>query len=282
MIDSLDFEGKVVLVTGGGAGIGRATVEAFADLGASVVALEIDAQRAEGLRDELGDRALVVAGDAASAADVSALADTIDKRYGHLDVLVNNVGHFMTRPTPFERLTDEQIEDVYRVNLKHVFLVTRSMLPLLRAAAGSPSITNVSSIEGFRGIPQFAVYGAFKAAVTGFTKSLALELGPAGIRVNAVAPETTDTAQVPLDRMIHESQRHHIPRWIPLGRFGTPEDIAGCVLFLASPLAAWVSGTVVHADGGALAAAGWYRDDQGTWTNMPVINGNSGKPAVAG
>jgi NAD(P)-dependent dehydrogenase (short-subunit alcohol dehydrogenase family) len=115
--------------------------------------------------------------------------------------------------------------------------------------------------------------------VTGFTMSLALELGPDGIRVNAVAPETTDSAQVPLDRMIHESQRHHIPRWIPLGRFGRPEDIAGCVLFLASPLAAWVSGTVVHADGGALAAAGWYRDDRGAWTNMPVIKGNSLRPA---
>jgi 3-oxoacyl-[acyl-carrier protein] reductase len=280
----IDFSGKVVLVTGGGAGIGRATVQAFADLGASVVALEVDPARAEDLRSQLDDRAFVVTGDATVATDVSALADAIGDRYGRLDVLVNNVGHFMTRPTPFERLTDEQIDDVYRVNLKHIFLITRAVLPLLRASAGaegSPSITNVSSIEGFRGIPRFAVYGAFKAAVTGFTMSLALELGPEGIRVNAVAPETTDSAQVPLDRMIHESQRHHIPRWIPLGRFGTPQDIAGCVLFLASPLAAWVSGTVVHADGGALAAAGWYRDDQGTWTNMPVIKGNSGKPAEA-
>ncbi|MCV7089173.1 SDR family NAD(P)-dependent oxidoreductase [Mycobacterium interjectum] len=275
----IDFNGKVVLVTGGGAGIGRATMTAFADLGASVIALEVDPSRSDDLRSRLGDRGLVVTGDATAAADVTALADTIGNRYGRLDVLVNNVGHFMTRPTPFERLTDEQIDDIYRVNLKHIFLVSRVMLPLLRAAASGASITNVSSIEGFRGIPQFAVYGAFKAAVTGFTMSLALELGPEGIRVNAVAPETTDSAQVPLDRMIHESQRHNIPRWIPLGRFGTPQDIAGCVLFLASPLAAWVSGSVVHADGGALAAAGWYRDDEGTWTNMPVIKGNSGKPA---
>ncbi|OBG91922.1 short-chain dehydrogenase [Mycobacterium sp. E3251] len=274
-----DFNGKVVLVTGGGAGIGHATAKAFADLGASVVALEVDQARSQQLRSALGDRGLVVTGDATAAVDVSALADAIGSRYGRLDVLVNNVGHFMTRPTPFERLTDDQIDDIYRVNLKHIFLVSRAMLPLLRAAAGGASITNVSSIEGFRGIPQFAVYGAFKAAVTGFTMSLALELGPAGIRVNAVAPETTDSAQVPLDRMIHPSQRHNIPRWIPLGRFGTPQDIAGCILFLASPLAAWVSGTVVHADGGALAAAGWYRDDRGAWTNMPVINGNSASPA---
>lgn len=245
----IDFNGKVVLVTGGGAGIGRATVAAFADLGASVVALEVDPARAEDLRGRHGEQVLVVTGDATAGADAAALAGTIGERFGRLDVLVNNVGHFMTRPTPFERLSDEQIDDIYRVNLRHIFTMTRAMLPLLRACDGGASITNVSSIEGFRGIPQFAVYGAFKAAVTGFTMSLALELGPEGIRVNAVAPETTDTAQVPLDCMIHPSQRHHIPRWIPLGRFGTPQDIAGCVLFLASPLAAWVSGTVVHADG---------------------------------
>jgi len=274
----LDFNGKVVLVTGGGAGIGRATVSAFAEHGATVVALEIDETRADELRTAGAD-VQVIHGDATDVVDVSSLASTVGERFGRLDVLVNNVGHFVTRPTPFEKLTEDQIDDIYRMNLKHIFSVTRAMLPLMRVADRGASIVNISSIEGFRGIPQFAVYGAFKAAVTGFTMSLALELGPEGIRVNAVAPETTDSAQVPLDRMIHESQRHHIPRWIPLGRFGTPEDIAGCVLFLASPLAAWVTGTVVHADGGALAASGWYRDDRGTWTNMPVIQGNSMRPA---
>jgi NAD(P)-dependent dehydrogenase (short-subunit alcohol dehydrogenase family) len=275
----IDFNDKVVLVTGGGAGIGKATATAFAGLGAEVVVLEIAPALADQLRAESTDRVLVVTGDATNADDVSTLAATIGERYGRIDALVNNVGHFMTRPTRFENLTDEQIEDVYRMNLKHVFLVTRTMLPLLRAADGGASITTISSIEGFRGIPGFAVYGAFKAAITGFTMSLALEVGPDGIRVNAVAPETTDSAQVPLDQMIHPSQRHNIPRWIPLGRFGAPEDVAGCVLFLASPLATWVSGTVVHADGGALAAAGWYRDDRDKWTNMPVIKGNSARAA---
>ncbi|AKK27637.1 SDR family NAD(P)-dependent oxidoreductase [Mycobacterium sp. EPa45] len=273
----LDFSGKVVLVTGGGAGIGRATASAFAASGASVVVLEVDSDRAAGLA--LEREIEVVRGDAASAADVGALAAMIGGRYGRLDVLVNNVGHFVTRPMRFENVTDEQIDEIYRINLGHVFTVTRAMLPLLRAAGEGASIVNVTSIEAHRGIPGFTVYGAFKAALTGFTMSLALELGPEGIRVNAVAPETTDSAQVPLDTMIHPTQRHNIPRWIPLGRFGKPEDIAGCVLFLASPLAAWVSGTVVHADGGALAAAGWYRDDRGAWTNMPVIRGSSGMPA---
>jgi 3-oxoacyl-[acyl-carrier protein] reductase len=275
----IDFSGKVVLVTGGGAGIGRATVAAFADYGATVVVLEIDAARAAEARRSYDGRVVVVEGDATDAADVAALAEVIDDRFGRLDVLVNNVGHVATRPMRFESLTDDQIDDVYRLNLKHIFLVTRTMLPLLRAADGSPSIVNVSSVEAFRGIPGFSVYGAFKTAITGFTMSLALELGPEGIRVNAVAPETTDSAQVVLDDMIHPSQRHNVPRWIPLGRFGTPEDVAGCVLFLASPLAAWVTGSVVRADGGSLAAAGWYRDDRGKWTNMPVIKGNSARPA---
>ena len=188
--------------------------------------------------------ALVVEGDASHTETVVKLAESISERYGRLDVLVNNVGHFVTRPTPFEQLTDDQLDDIYRMNLKHVFLVTRTMLPLLRQANGPSSIVTVSSIEGFRGIPGFVPYGAFKAAITGFTISLALELGPEGIRVNAVAPETTDSAQVPLERMIHESQRHNIPRWIPLGRFGRPADSAGCVVFLASELAGWVTGTV--------------------------------------
>lgn len=280
-----EFGDKVVLITGGGAGIGRETALMFGRLGASVVILEINAKYAGTVRAELGTEgidALVIEGDVDDPAAIAALAEAIDERHGKLDVLVNNVGHFVTRPTPFERLTDDQLDEIYRVNLKHIFIVTRTMIPLLRKATGGASIVNISSIEGFRGIPGFVPYGAFKAAITGFTMSLALELGPEGIRVNAVAPETTDSAQVPLDRMVHESQRHNIRRWIPLGRFGRPADSAGCVVFLASELAGWVTGTVVHPDGGALAAAGWYRDDRNAWTNMPVIKGNSGSPSQRG
>lgn len=197
----LDFSDTVVAITGGGAGIGRATVSAFVELGAQVVVLEIDQDRAAELTDRTG--ILVVRGDATVAGDVAAFTDAVADRHGRLDVLVNNVGHFVTRPTRFEKLTDEEIDAVYRANLGHAFTVTRAMLPLLRAGGPGGSIVNVTSIEAHRGIPGFAVYGAFKAALTGFTMSLALELGPEGIRVNAVAPETTDTAQVPLNTMIH-------------------------------------------------------------------------------
>src|SRR5689334_772252 len=125
--DVLDFAGKVVLVTGGGAGIGRATVAAFAELGAMVVVLEVDAGRAAELRRSYAEQLVVVDGDASDAGDVAALAEVVGERYGRLDVLVNNVGHVVTRPMRFENLTDDQIDDIYRLNLKHIFLVTRTM-----------------------------------------------------------------------------------------------------------------------------------------------------------
>ncbi|ARR53437.1 short-chain dehydrogenase [Rhizorhabdus wittichii DC-6] len=269
-----DFTGKAVLVTGGGAGIGRATAEAFKAAGARVATIEIDPARAEEARATLGDDALVVVGDVTDAAAVADLAAQVDAAFGGLDVLVNNVGDFLMLAKPFDQLSDAEIARLYATNLGQVFGVTRAMIPLLRRKGAGGSIVSVSSIEGFRGIPNCAVYAACKAGLTGFTQSLALELGPGGIRVNLIAPETTDTPQVPVSLMIPEEHRRHIPNWIPLGRFGTPQDMASGILFLASPHAAWITGTALHIDGGALAAAGWYRDPRGTWTNLPVLSGN--------
>ncbi|QTH19724.1 SDR family oxidoreductase [Rhizorhabdus wittichii] len=269
-----DFTGKAVLVTGGGAGIGRATAEAFKAAGARVATIEIDPVRAEEARAALGDDALVVVGDVTDAAAVADLAAQVDAAFGGLDVLVNNVGDFLMLAKPFDQLSDAEIARLYATNLGQVFGVTRAMIPLLRRKGAGGSIVSVSSIEGFRGIPNCAVYAACKAGLTGFTQSLALELGPGGIRVNLIAPETTDTPQVPVSLMIPEEHRRHIQNWIPLGRFGTPQDMASGILFLASPHAAWITGTALHIDGGALAAAGWYRDPRGTWTNLPVLSGN--------
>ena len=147
------------------------------------------------------------------------------------------------------------------------------MLPLLRKRGAGSSIVGVSSIEGFRAIPNCTVYASFKAALTGFTKSLALELGPAGIRVNQVAPETTETPQVPVSAMVAAEHHGHVPRWIPLGASARPA-ISRAPRCSSRPLAAWVTGTTLHVDGGALAAAGWYRDPNGFWTNLPVVTGN--------
>ncbi len=269
----LTLAGRTALVTGGGAGIGRGIAETFATLGARVVIAEIDPARAQAAREALSGSkdSWVSLTDVRSASAVAALMGEISGRCGRLDVLVNNVGDFLNVIKPFERTTEEEWDALYAVNLRHLFLVTRAAIPLLRAAGGGASIINLSTIEAFRGIPMAAVYSAFKSAVTGFTKSLALELGPHGIRVNAIAPETTETEQVKPSLFIAPEYQAHIRRWIPLGRFGTPADAAGCAVFLASELSAWVTGTTIHLDGGALAAGGWYRTPDERWTNVPVV-----------
>ncbi|WP_298287415.1 SDR family NAD(P)-dependent oxidoreductase [Novosphingobium sp.] len=269
---ALDFTGKTVLVTGGGVGIGRAIAEAFADAGAQVVIAEIDPARADQAEAAMPS-ARVIRCDVRQRGVGAMLAERIAAETGKLDVLVNNVGHFV-HARPFAMLEDEEAEEILDTNLGQLLRMTRAMIPLLRKAGPGANIINVTSIEAHRGIPYCSVYAAAKWAVTGFTKSLALELGPEGIRVNTIAPETTDTPQVALDYMIPPENRAHEERWIPLGRFGQPSDSAGAALYLASPLAAWVTGTALNVDGGALAAGGWYRTPQGEWTNVPLISGN--------
>lgn len=272
----IDFKDKTVLVTGGGSGIGRGIAQAFAQARARVVVAEIKPELAAQISNELQAAnvdALVVQADVTQRADVARLASAIEQRFGGLDVLVNNVGDYLLSK-PFEQFSDAEIDRLYGLNLRHVFDVTRAMLPLLRKCGAGSSIVSLSSIEGLRGAPTCSIYAAFKAAVGGFTRTLALELAPEGIRVNEIALETTETTQVPVSLAIPDANKHHIPRWIPLGRFGQPQDCAGAALYLASPLAAWVTGTTLTVDGGAMAAGGWMRDPNGAWTTIPVITGN--------
>ena len=152
-------------------------------------------------------------------------------------------------------------------------ICSQAVIPHLVEQGEGGSIISISTIEAFRGIPGNVVYSAFNAGISGFTRSLGVELGPHGIRVNAIAPETTDTFQVPIHDWIPDHYKDRVPYWTPLGRFGTPDDAAGCALFLASDLSAWVTGTTVHMDGGALAAGGFYRGPKNGWTNLPIVDG---------
>jgi NAD(P)-dependent dehydrogenase (short-subunit alcohol dehydrogenase family) len=273
--------GRVAIVTGGGAGIGRGIAETFAAHGARVVVAERDESRCRETAaaiEKRGGTALAQVVDVETAEGVDAMVrDTLDA-WGRIDSLVNNVGDYLAAK-PFVRSDEADWDALYSVNLKHVFACCRAAVPHMIERGEGGSIVNVSTIEAFRGIPNCAVYSAFNAGITGFTKSLALELGPFGIRVNAIAPETTESPQVPVSRMIPEKRRPMLDFVTPLGRFGTPDDQAGAALFLASDLSSWVTGTTVHVDGGALAAGGFYRDqDSRHWTNMPIVRGAVNRP----
>lgn len=268
----LRLDGQVALVTGGGAGIGRAIVDAFVELGATVVVAENNPIHVETLRKDLGAKHLVSQTDVTDEAAVAALMARTKAEIGRLDILINNVGHHLSSRSPFEDTTTSVWEALYKINLLHIFLVTRAAIPLIRAGGRGGSIVSLSTIEAFRGIPGLSVYSAFKAAITGYTRSLALELGPDNIRVNAIASETTESEQVKALERVTLEHREHIQRWFPIGRFGTPEDSAGAAVYLASSLSRWVTGTTIHVDGGALAAGGFYRTPQNKWTHFPVIS----------
>jgi NAD(P)-dependent dehydrogenase (short-subunit alcohol dehydrogenase family) len=262
------LRGKVAVVTGGGGGIGRGISRTFAAHGAEVVVAEIDEASATETVAEIvdaGGRARALVCDVTEPDAVAALAAAA----GPVDVLVNNVGHYLFRGADFVETDEEAWDALYRINLRHVFLCSRAMVPgMIERRRGS--VVNVSTVEAFRAMPQMAVYAAFKAGVTQFTKSLAMEVGIHGVRVNAIAPDLTESIQVPYSKRVTAEQRPMIPVWVPVGRFGTPDDLAGVALFLASDLSAFVTGTTVHADGGSYAAGGWFRTARGGWTNRPL------------
>jgi len=267
--------GKSAIVTGGGGGMGRGIVEAFADHGAKVVVAELDEQRAEETAsavNERGGTAVAVVADVRERADCERVADVALSQHGPIDVLVNNVGFMGERASKaFQDSTEQEWEELHAVNLLHVLRMTHVVLPHMIEAGRGGSIITVSTVEAYRGLPHRPVYAAYKAAVVQFSRSLAVDVGRYGIRANDLAPDMTSSIQLPLDRLLTDAEKESIPLCIPIGRLGTPADSGAVAVFLASDLAAYVTGTTLHQDGGTLAASGWYRslDGRRTWTNMP-------------
>jgi 2-hydroxycyclohexanecarboxyl-CoA dehydrogenase len=266
------LDGRTALVTGGGGGIGAGIARVFAREGARVLLVEGDAGRAEATLAEIeaaGGAARALVADVRDAGTAEAARSAaIALAGGPLDVLVNNVGDY--RPAGlFAESSEEDWDALYAVNLLHVLRFTRALLPdMLTRGAGA--IVNVATVEAFRGIPANAVYSAFKAAVVAFTRSLAVEVGNHGVRVNAIAPDVTDTLQTPYHRWVPAADRGRVPAWVPVGRFGTPDDVGEVALFLASDASRFVTGQTLAADGGTLAASGWYKRLPGErWTNRP-------------
>lgn len=263
---------QVAVVTGGGGGVGAATSKLFAEQGAQVVIADIDGELARRTAGEIGEAAWAIVTDVRQDDQVSALARRVLDRYGRVDVLVNNVGHWLRHPGKFVDTDPQFWDELYRVNLHHVFLVTRAFLPaMIDRRAGA--IVNVSSLEGLRGYPQDPVYAAFKAAVIHFTRSLAVQVGSDGVRVNAIGPDVTESLQVPYSQWLSAAEQAQWPQWVPVGRMGQPVDQARVILFLASELSAFVTGHTIPTDGGTGAAGGWFRSSRRAgreWTNRPI------------
>lgn len=243
-----DLTGKTVLVTGGTRGIGRAIVEACAEAGARVAfTFRSSTEEAEALRkalEEQGTEALVFQGDAADADAAAGAVGGVLDAWGGLDVLVNNAG--ITRDNLMLRMSEDDWDAVINTNLKSIFNFAKAVYrPMMKQRGGK--IINISSIVGVTGNPGQTNYAASKAGIIGFSKSLAKELGSRGVTVNVVAPgyvETDMTAALP------EKARNAMLTAIPLRRPATPEDVAGAVLFLASSSADYITGHVLHVDGG--------------------------------
>jgi 3-oxoacyl-[acyl-carrier protein] reductase len=244
----ISLKDRVALVTGGSRGIGRAIATALARAGAAVVVNYRGNQPAadETVAAIVGaeGRAVAIQADVSQPADVDRLfKETID-RFGKIDILVNNAG--ITRDNLLLRMKDEDFDAVLDTNLRGLFLCTRAALrPMTRARYGR--IINITSVVGLMGNPGQANYAAAKAGIIGFTKSVAREMASRSITANAIAPGYIETE---LTGVLDEKLRGAILEAIPLGRLGTPEDVAGLVCFLASDAASYITGQTLAVDGG--------------------------------
>ena len=241
------LENKVAVVTGGSRGIGYATVEAFLKEGAKVVlcaSRQETADTAVGkLKEAYGDAVEGIWPDLSDYSAVKEAVDAIVEKYGRIDIRVNNAG--VSESTPFVDYTAEKFEKVMDLNVKGVFNCSRAVSEHM-VAAGAGVILNTSSMVSQYGQPAGIAYPTSKFAVNGFTLSLARELGPKGIRVNAVAPGITYTDMM---RSVPKEVIDPMIAQIPLRRMGQPEDIANAFVFLASDMASYISGEVLHVDG---------------------------------
>lgn len=252
MVDERDGElaGQLAIVTGAARGIGRATALALARAGAKLAVCDRDGDALAYACEEFAALGVDFHAGALDVRDSGAVVDFVAGATAHLGkpaIVVNNAGG--TFRTPFLELSAGGESALIDENFRSVTNLVRATAKLMTDGG---SIINVTSIEAGRAAPGYAVYAAMKAAVENFTKSLALELADRAIRVNCVSPDaiaTEGTGPIELDT--------------PVGRAGTPEDVANAVMFLASPRAAFITGTTMHVDGGTAAAGGWHRGNDG-------------------
>ena len=247
----IDLTGKNALVVGGTRGIGQGIAFAFAEAGANVVATSRDSQKVATTTASIREKnveTLELICDATQPESVGALFAAIQSEWGRLDIVVNAQG--TTKKQPSEEVSDEALDAILDVNLRSVFRVCREAYPYLKQTRGC--IINLASMASFIGLIHSAPYSISKGGIAQMTKVFALDWAPDGIRCNAIAPGWILT---PLAEPILNDPKYGDPirQRIPMGRFGTPEDVAGAALYLVSDLAKYVTGSILLVDGGALA-----------------------------
>jgi 3-oxoacyl-[acyl-carrier protein] reductase len=252
MTERFDVQGRVVIITGGGKGIGKVYAEQFARAGARVVAADIDETAAQAVSDDIsagGGQAIGVALDVADSGSCCAMAATVLERYGAIDALINNAALMSALPRrAWTEIPPEEWDAVMSVNLRGMFLCCRAVFPAMQAR-GYGKIVNISSSRVWEGSPNRLHYTTSKAGVIGFTRALSREVGPHGITVNAVTPGfTLSETQVQSSDPAYLSQRSYAEQAIP--RPQTPNDLVGAVMFLASGASDFISGQTLNVDGG--------------------------------
>ena len=243
------LKGKTAIVTGGASGFGAGIAQKFVAEGARVMIADINGNAAADLAAQLGDRAQPQQVDVADHASVQSMAETAIRDFGGLDILVNNAG-VTHLPTPLEDVSEQDFDRVFNVNMKSVYLTARALVPHMKSRK-TGAILNVASTAGLSPRPNLNWYNASKGWMITATKTMAVELAPSGIRVNAICPVAGETPL--LKSFMGEDTpeiRAKFLSTIPLGRFSTPEDMANAACFLCSDEAGMVTGTALEVDGG--------------------------------
>lgn len=249
----MNFEDKVVIVTGAAVGIGRATAIAFAEKDARVVVTDIDVEKGKQTSSLIGGDAFFIEINVANSESVKNMVKEVTKRFGRIDILVNNAGIYYQGD--IIETTEEEWDKVIAVNLKGVYLCSHYVIPVMLRGNGGV-VVNVASEAGLVGIAGQVAYNASKAGVISLTKSMAIDFGRQGVRVNAVCPGTTETPLVKnaLKRSKDpEKERRKLEECRPLNRLGRPEEIAAAILTMASDHLGYATGSVLSIDGGYTA-----------------------------